>query len=85
MRRPVTSRQGSSTPRTGAGIAPREAADDAPAEKAAEEAAAADLREHPELYRVGRGEQGVFRVQPYKDELLPHWRFCDARPGTHEQ
>lgn len=34
-----------------------------------------DYREHPELYRVGRGEQGVFRVHPYKDELLPLWRF----------
>ncbi|MER7072223.1 DUF4385 domain-containing protein [Terrabacter sp. NPDC000476] len=34
-----------------------------------------DLRAHPELYRVGRGEQGVLRVQPYKDELLPLWRF----------
>ena len=34
-----------------------------------------DLRAHPELYRVGRGEQGVLLVQPYKDELLPLWRF----------
>lgn len=38
--------------------------------------ASLDLREHPELYRVGRGEQGVLLVQPYKDELLPHWRFA---------
>lgn len=37
--------------------------------------ASLDLRAHPELYRVGRGEQGVLRVQPYKDELLPLWRF----------
>lgn len=35
-----------------------------------------DLRAHPELYRVGRGEQGVLLVQPYKGELLPHWRFA---------
>ena len=34
-----------------------------------------DFREHPELYRIGRGEQGVLLVQPYKSELLPHWRF----------
>lgn len=34
-----------------------------------------DFRKNPELYRVGRGEQGVFHVQPYKSELLPHWRF----------
>ena len=35
-----------------------------------------DLREHPELYRVGIGEQGVLLVQPYKSEVLPHWRFA---------
>ncbi|MFN8590185.1 MAG: DUF4385 domain-containing protein [Thermomicrobiales bacterium] len=34
-----------------------------------------DFRAHPELYRVGKGEQGVLLVQPYKSELLPHWRF----------
>ncbi|SDP60350.1 protein of unknown function [Pedococcus dokdonensis] len=34
-----------------------------------------DVRSHPERYRVGRGEQGVLTVQPYKDELLPLWRF----------
>ena len=34
-----------------------------------------DFREHPELYRVGRGEQGVLLVEPYKSEILPHWRF----------
>lgn len=34
-----------------------------------------DARTHPDLYRVGRGEQGVFLVQPYKQELLPLWRF----------
>lgn len=37
--------------------------------------AALDLRAHPELYRIGRGEQGVLLVEPYKSELLPHWRF----------
>ncbi len=34
-----------------------------------------DLRQHPELYRVGQGEQGVLLVEPYKSEILPHWRF----------
>ena len=34
-----------------------------------------NLREQPELYRVGKGEMGVLLVRPYKDELLPHWRF----------
>ncbi len=42
-----------------------------------------DLRQHPELYRVGVGEQGVLLVQPYKAELLPHWRF--ATPELAEQ
>ncbi len=32
-----------------------------------------DLREHPEAYRIGRGEQGVFHAQPYKGELPPLW------------
>jgi hypothetical protein len=34
-----------------------------------------DLREQPHLYRVGKGEQGVLLVEPYKTEILPHWRF----------
>ena len=34
-----------------------------------------DARLHPETYRVGRGEQGVLTVEPYKSELLPLWRF----------
>ena len=34
-----------------------------------------NFRKHPELYQVGRGEQGVLLVEPYKSELLPHWRF----------
>jgi len=31
--------------------------------------------EHPELYREGKGKQGVLLVEPYKSEILPHWRF----------
>lgn len=34
-----------------------------------------DFRTNPKLYRVGVGEQGVLLVEPYKSELLPHWRF----------
>jgi hypothetical protein len=34
-----------------------------------------DLRKNPELYRIGVGEQGVLTVEPYKSEILPHWRF----------
>ncbi len=37
-----------------------------------------DLREHPEAYRIGRGEQGVFHAEPYKSELLPLWSLKDA-------
>ena len=34
-----------------------------------------DFRKHPELYRIGKGEQGVLLVEPYKSEILLHWRF----------
>ncbi|MFL2095553.1 DUF4385 domain-containing protein [Marinilactibacillus psychrotolerans] len=34
-----------------------------------------NFREQLELYRVGRGEQGVLMVEPYKSEILQHWRF----------
>ncbi len=34
-----------------------------------------DFRERPEAYEVGRGEQGAFKVQPYKSELLPLWEI----------
>lgn len=34
-----------------------------------------DFRVRPECYRIGRGEEGVFKVQPYKSELLPLWTF----------
>lgn len=37
--------------------------------------ASTDFRKNPELYVVGKGEQGVLLVEPYKSELLPHWRF----------
>lgn len=46
-----------------------------------------DFRQHPELYRVGRGEQGVLLVEPYKSEILPHWRFKtpEIARGSAEQ
>lgn len=37
-----------------------------------------DYRLHPEEYKVGKGEQGVLLCEPYKSEILPHWRFKDA-------
>lgn len=35
-----------------------------------------DFRAHPEEYQIGVGEQGVLLVEPYKSEILPHWRFA---------
>jgi hypothetical protein len=35
-----------------------------------------DFRKHPEKYRIGRGEQGVLTAEPYKSEMLPHWKFA---------
>jgi hypothetical protein len=31
-----------------------------------------NFRERPDLYRVGKGEQGVLLVEPYKSEILPY-------------
>jgi len=50
-----------------------------------------DFREHPEAYGIGRGEQGAFKIPPYKHELLPLWGIADldaAEEGAaaiHEQ
>src|SRR3712207_9371623 len=50
-----------------------------------------DLREHPEEYRIGRGEQGVFHAEPYKGELLTLWRFkneeaaCDSSEAIYQK
>jgi hypothetical protein len=45
--------------------------------------AGVDFRKHPERYVIGRGEQGVLTAEPYKSELLPHWRF--ATPEKAEE
>lgn len=34
-----------------------------------------DVSKHPEVYKIGRGEQGVFLYEPYRSTLLPHWKF----------
>jgi hypothetical protein len=34
-----------------------------------------NFRDHPEKYRIGKGEQGVLLVEPYKSEILPYWKF----------
>lgn len=36
-----------------------------------------DFRKNPEMYRIGRGEQGVLLVEPYKSEILPFWKFAN--------
>ena len=34
-----------------------------------------DFRKEPEKYKVGKGEQGVLLVEPFKSEILPFWKF----------
>ncbi|CAI3935932.1 DUF4385 domain-containing protein [Commensalibacter communis] len=41
-----------------------------------------NFRERPELYRIGKGEQGVLSVEPYKSEILPYWRFATVEKAT---
>ena len=41
-----------------------------------------NLRDRPELYSVGKGEQGVLLVEPYKSEILPYWRFKTPEIAT---
>lgn len=41
-----------------------------------------DFRKNPQLYRVGKGEQGVLLVEPYKSEILPYWRFKTPEIAT---
>ena len=39
----------------------------------------------PELYRMGKGEQGVLLVEPYKSENFPFWKFktpADAKKSA---
>ena len=50
-----------------------------------------DFRENPDAYEIGRGEQGAFKIEPYKSELLPLWgikTLDEAETGAsaiHEQ
>lgn len=34
-----------------------------------------NFREYPELYIYDHSEKGVLLIEPYKSEILPHWRF----------
>ena len=36
-----------------------------------------DFRQQPEQYEIGRGEEGVFKIEPYKSELLGLWGYAD--------
>ena len=38
-----------------------------------------DFRKYPEKYRYSPDEKGVFKVEPYKSELLPLWRYRDEK------
>jgi len=50
-----------------------------------------DFRAHPERYRHTTGEEGAFKIEPYKSELLPQWSISDLGPAAeaaqaiHEQ
>ena len=41
-----------------------------------------DYRKHPEIYRVGKGEQGVLICEPYKSEIGQYWRFKTVEIAT---
>jgi hypothetical protein len=41
-----------------------------------------NFRDRPDLYPVGKGKQGVLLVEPYKSEILPHWRFKNPEIAT---
>ena len=46
-----------------------------------------NYRKNPEKYRIGPGEKGVLTVEPYKSEILPHWKFKtpdDAEESTEK-
>ena len=39
-----------------------------------------NYRENPDLYKIGKGQQGVLICQPYKSEISPFWtRFLLCR------
>ena len=34
-----------------------------------------NYRDNPQLYRIGKGQQGVLTCEPYKSEICQYWRF----------
>ncbi|AUG48425.1 hypothetical protein BVU17_13155 [Haloarcula taiwanensis] len=41
-----------------------------------------NFRNHPEHYRHTADEQGAFKIEPYKSELLPDWTVADLDGAT---
>jgi len=41
-----------------------------------------NFRDHPERYRHTAGEQGAFKIEPYKSQLLPLWTVADLGPAA---
>lgn len=41
-----------------------------------------NFRKHPEQYRIGRGQFGVLKAEPYKSEILPHWSYEDEMAAS---
>ncbi|TLU99524.1 DUF4385 family protein [Dyadobacter luticola] len=41
-----------------------------------------DYKKHPELYCVGKGEQGVLICEPYKSEIGQFWQSKVAEGRT---
>lgn len=37
-----------------------------------------DYRKYPDQYKIGKGEQGVLICEPYRNEILPYWKFKTA-------
>jgi len=41
-----------------------------------------DFRANPARYRHTSDERGVFKIEPYKSELLPHWEVASLEGAT---
>ena len=41
-----------------------------------------DYRKYPDKYVIGKGEFGVLKYEPYKSELLPHWKYKNEKVAT---
>jgi hypothetical protein len=44
--------------------------------------AGVNYQEHPSLYKVGKGEQGVLICEPYKSAIGQYWRFKTPEIAT---